>query len=237
MCLSQFLIIFCSFVRKEINGIRGTLFIRGTLLSFNIVSRFSIFISLVTFVYFGNMITARKVFIITSYFNFLYSSVLHFWPLAVSSMAEVFVSIKRVQDFLLLPEDKETISKNSGNDDDDELEKLLKVKLGNGHGHDAKVNGELIENVKNLRIMNGHGNVCRRVVVESSNIKGLTFVNATARWLRQSGGSNAGMWYIIICHILVHSLNLFTSLSRYRKCDAGCSTGETMRHRRCCRIG
>lgn len=179
------------FSRKEINGIRGTLFIRGTLLSFNIVSRFSIFISLVTFVYFGNMITARKVFIITSYFNFLYSSVLHFWPLAVSSMAEVFVSIKRVQDFLLLPEDKETMSKNCENDDDNEMAKLLKVKLGNGH--DTKVNSELIENVKNLRIMNGHGPVCRRLVVESSNIKGISFVNATARWLRQSSGSNAGM--------------------------------------------
>lgn len=107
-------------------------------------------------------------------------------------MAEVFVSIKRVQDFLLLPEDKETMCKNSENYDDNELEKLLKVKLGNGH--ETKVSGELIENVKNLRILNGHGPVCRRIVVESSNIKGITFVNATARWLRQSGsGSNAGM--------------------------------------------
>lgn len=106
-------------------------------------------------------------------------------------MAEVFVSIKRVQDFLLLPEDKETMSKNCENDDDNEMAKLLKVKLGNGH--DTKVNSELIENVKNLRIMNGHGPVCRRLVVESSNIKGISFVNATARWLRQSSGSNAGM--------------------------------------------
>lgn len=136
------------------------------------------------------MITARKVFIITSYFNFLYSSVLHFWPLAVSSMAEVFVSIRRVQDFLLLPEDKEAMKKNLSDDDDNELEKLLKMKLSNGH--DAKVNGELIENVKNIRIMNGHGNVGRRMVTESSNLKGITFVNATARWLRQSSGSNVG---------------------------------------------
>ncbi|XP_037030669.1 multidrug resistance-associated protein 4-like [Bradysia coprophila] len=178
--------------KKEINGIRGTLFIRGTLLSFNIVSRFSIFISLVSYVYFGNIITARKVFIITSYFNFLYSSVLHFWPLAVSSMAEVFVSIKRVEQFLLLPEDKTAMCKNRAPDDDDsELEKLLKVKLSNGH--DAKVNGELIENVKNIRITNGHGNICRRIVVESSNIKGITFVNATARWLRETSGSNIGI--------------------------------------------
>lgn len=182
-------------VRKEINGIRGTLFIRGTLLSFNIISRFSIFISLVSFVYFDNEITARKVFIITSYFNFLYSSVLHFWPLAVSSMAEVFVSIKRVQEFLLLPEDKETINKNCENGDN-EFEKLLKAKLGNGH--ESKVNVELIENVKNLRMMNGHGSVCRRVVLESSNLKGITFVNATARWLCQDSDSSTGMYSLIL---------------------------------------
>lgn len=161
-------------------------------MSFNIVSRLSIFISLVSFVFSGNMVTARKVYIITAYFNFLYSSVLHFWPMAVSSMAEVFVSIKRVEEFLLLPEDKESMNKTRESDDDNELEKLLKAKLSNGH--DTKVNGEIIENVKNLRIMNGHGNVDRRVVVESSNIKGITFVNATARWLRQTSGSNVGMW-------------------------------------------
>ncbi|KAJ6637207.1 putative multidrug resistance-associated protein lethal [Pseudolycoriella hygida] len=175
--------------KKEISGIRGTLFIRGTLLSFNIVSRFSIFISLVAFVYFGNMITARKVFIITSYFNFLYSSVLHFWPLAVSSMAEVYVSIKRVQDFLLLPEDKDTMSKHFEHDDNNEFERLLKVKFGN----DKLANVNHIENMKNVRIMNGHGNACRRIVVESSNIKGITFVNATAQWLRQSSESNTGI--------------------------------------------
>lgn len=175
--------------RKEIRGIRGTLFIRGTLLSFNIISRLAIFISLVSFVYSGNMITARKAFIITSYFNFLYSSVLHFWPLSVSSWAEVFVSIKRVEDFLLLPENKEAVYKNRATDDDgSELEKLLKL----SNGQDGKGNGELIENVKNIRITNGRGNICRRVVMESSNIKGITFVNATARWLHETSGSNTG---------------------------------------------
>lgn len=142
-------------------------------------------------------------FIITSYFNFLYSSVLHFWPLAVSSWAEVFVSIKRVEEFLLLPEDKETMCKNrKDDDDDDELEKLLKAKLSNGH--DAKVTGELIENMKNIRITNGHGNMCRRLVFESSNIKGITFVNATARWLRETSGSNTGMQLLVsICGAVV----------------------------------
>lgn len=172
------------FCRKELRGIRGTLFIRGTLLSFNIISRFSIFVSLITYVYFGNVFTARKVFIVTSYFNFLYSSVLHFWPLAISSVAEAFVSIQRVQDFLLLPENKDAILLNRIKTNaivvNDELEKLLsngKEKLANrqvtekppaavggGVGGDIKVivndaNGldkttTIYKNNKNL--LNGH---------------------------------------------------------------------------------
>lgn len=138
--------------RKELRGIRGTLFIRGTLLSFNIISRFSIFVSLVTYVYFGNVFTARKVFIVTSYFNFLYSSVLHFWPLAISSVAEAFVSIRRVQDFLLLPENKDAIllnrirQKGGVHAVNDELEKLLS-------------NGEKIPTLGDDSLVGGGGDV------------------------------------------------------------------------------
>lgn len=80
--------------------------IRGILLSFNIVSRFSIFLSLASYVYFGNVFTSRQVFIVTSYFNFLYDSMLHFWPIALTTLAECFVTLKRVEAFLLLPEEK-----------------------------------------------------------------------------------------------------------------------------------
>uniref|UniRef100_A0A182V4H9 ABC transmembrane type-1 domain-containing protein n=1 Tax=Anopheles merus TaxID=30066 RepID=A0A182V4H9_ANOME len=92
--------------RKEVNGIRGTLFIRAGLLSFNLVSRVAIFLSLVAYVLYGNVFTAKKVFIVTSYFNWLYSSMLHFWPLALTSVHEGLVSIRRIQDFLLLEERK-----------------------------------------------------------------------------------------------------------------------------------
>ncbi|XP_035890492.1 uncharacterized protein LOC118502378 [Anopheles stephensi] len=92
--------------RKEVNGIRGTLFIRAGLLSFNLVSRVAIFLSLVAYVLYGNVFTAKRVFIVTSYFNWLYSSMLHFWPLALTSVHEGLVSIRRIQDFLLLDERK-----------------------------------------------------------------------------------------------------------------------------------
>ncbi|XP_050086989.1 ATP-binding cassette sub-family C member 4-like isoform X2 [Anopheles aquasalis] len=92
--------------RKEVRGIRGTLFIRAGLLSFNLVSRIAIFLSLCSYVLYGNVFTAKKVFIVTSYFNWLYSSMLHFWPLALTSVHEGLVSIRRIQDFLLLDERK-----------------------------------------------------------------------------------------------------------------------------------
>lgn len=62
--------------------------------------------SLASYAYFGNVFTARKVFIVTSYFNFLYFSLLHYWPLGVSTVSETRISINRIQEFLLMPENK-----------------------------------------------------------------------------------------------------------------------------------
>lgn len=92
--------------KKELLAIRGTLFIRATLVSFKILSRVAIFLALCSYVYCGNVFTASKVFIVTSYFNFLYSSVLLFWPMSVQNIAEASVSFRRIQEFLLMPEDK-----------------------------------------------------------------------------------------------------------------------------------
>lgn len=51
--------------RKEVNAIRGGAYVRATLISFFVVSRVSIFLSLLAYTYTGNVITARKVFIVT----------------------------------------------------------------------------------------------------------------------------------------------------------------------------
>lgn len=91
--------------RQEIKAIRGSLFIRGTLKSFNLITKVCIFLSLVTYLlYTDEPFTARRVFIVTSYFNYLYGSMLHFWSLALTSIAEAVVSAKRVQTFLEYPE-------------------------------------------------------------------------------------------------------------------------------------
>lgn len=177
--------------RREIRGIRGTLFIRAGLLSFNLVSRLSIFLSLVGYCYFGNVFTAKKVFIVTSYFNLLYSSMLHFWPLALTSVAEGFVSIRRIEEFLLLPERKmggmlpdkgvavtnghSTPASGGAEGDESEIKLMENVKMTNGGGQKdegEKVSLTAVGKVRSKRFVNKKG-FARR---------GIFMRNGTASW-------------------------------------------------------
>lgn len=110
-------------------AIRGILHLRGVLLSFNIVSRAAIFLSLASYVYFGSAFTAKQVFIVTSYFGSLYLSMLYFWPIATTAVAEAYISVKRIQKFLLVPETKQVPGKvSNGDKEDDTL--LIKKTFG-----------------------------------------------------------------------------------------------------------
>uniref|UniRef100_A0A182Q496 Uncharacterized protein n=1 Tax=Anopheles farauti TaxID=69004 RepID=A0A182Q496_9DIPT len=189
--------------RKEVNGIRGTLFIRAGLLSFNLVSRVAIFLSLVAYVLHGNAFTAKRVFIVTSYFNWLYSSMLHFWPLALTSVHEGLVSIRRIQDFLLQDERKfsanraTTAANHSQETSVDESARGLLAAAGNGNGVDSTgmkasqrqpvgtVSGKVAA-PKSKRFIN------RKAVVR----QGVFMRNATALWEKDlppaaSGGDGA----------------------------------------------
>lgn len=88
------------------DAIRGIAYIRATLFSFGMISRLSIFISLVTYIFLGNVITAQKVFVVFSFFNILNLSMVYFWPLALTSVAEGYISAKRIEEFLLTSERK-----------------------------------------------------------------------------------------------------------------------------------
>lgn len=72
------------FDRKEVDAIRGIANIHATITSLTMISKVSICLSLLSYVYFGNVITARKVFIVSSYFNILNLSMVYFWPLALT---------------------------------------------------------------------------------------------------------------------------------------------------------
>jgi ATP-binding cassette, subfamily C (CFTR/MRP), member 4 len=89
--------------RREIAALRGTARIAAALLTFHVIPRISIFLSLASFALLSpDPITARQVFMLTALFNTIHNSMVNFWPLAVSSVAEGFVSVKRIQSFLLI---------------------------------------------------------------------------------------------------------------------------------------
>lgn len=150
----------CVSYRKELKGIQSSLYIRGIVLSFKIVCRFSTFLSLATYVYSGNVFTAHQVFIVTSYFNHLYLTMLHLWPISLTFVGEAYVSIRRIQSFLLLPEGKYQRATNmsynhdeyddaddGGNDEAAEIQNLM----GNGG-----INGDIVKTT-NGKVVNGVG--------------------------------------------------------------------------------
>lgn len=187
------------FCRKELKSIRGTMIIRGILLSFNIISRFSIFLSLASYVYFGNVFTARQVFIVTAYFNFLYDSMLHFWPIALTSVAECYVSIKRIEQFLLLPEDKmaaqnqieESNNKKNKKGTESTPTYITNTIAGMGGGKEH-TNMAFMPDVLNTgkSMPRFEPGFTRN---ESASSKGVIFKNVTAMWGRESEGQKTGI--------------------------------------------
>ncbi|XP_017069976.2 LOW QUALITY PROTEIN: probable multidrug resistance-associated protein lethal(2)03659 [Drosophila eugracilis] len=91
--------------RKEINAIRQGSYIKGIGFAFGIfTSRVSIFLSLVGYVILRNLLTPEVAFLVTAYFNVLQYSMAIFFPIAISQMAELLVSLKRIENFMQLEE-------------------------------------------------------------------------------------------------------------------------------------
>lgn len=95
--------------KKEIAAVKGSSYILALLYCLWAVSRVSLFLTLITYVYTGNVLNARKVFIVTAFYNILNMSMVHFWPLSLTFCAEGYISSKRLKEFLLLPENKKPI--------------------------------------------------------------------------------------------------------------------------------
>lgn len=160
------------------------MYIKAAVFSFKIVTRVALFLSLLTYIYNGNTFTASKVFIVTSYFSFLYTSVLRFWPLSVQYTAEAMVSIKRIQEFLLMPENKKDFvvarvklfdATDPSEPNISELEAML--------ASDRQLYGEIKDTGK-----------LRRIVNESAVVKSVQLRKATGSWLREESGSTVGKY-------------------------------------------
>lgn len=66
------------------NVIRSIAHILGIIYSLKMISNITIFLSLFSYIYFGNAITARRVFIVLTYYNILGKSLLTEWPVTLA---------------------------------------------------------------------------------------------------------------------------------------------------------
>ncbi|CAH1109526.1 unnamed protein product [Psylliodes chrysocephalus] len=89
---------------NEIKYIGITSRIRAILMSLGVLlSRCAVAISIVVYVFTGNPVTASYAYTVTSFYQRLYT-LTEFFPQAVSQGSEMYISIKRIQRFLMLDE-------------------------------------------------------------------------------------------------------------------------------------
>lgn len=94
---------------SEIKALTQTSYLRAVFLSCMVfVERVTLFLSVTCYVLLGNHITADIVFSMAQYFNILQLAMAIFYPMAITYGAETLVSIKRLQDFLMLDEKEES---------------------------------------------------------------------------------------------------------------------------------
>lgn len=155
-------------------------------------STISIFLCLVTYVYFGNEFTARRAFVVTAYMSLLYKYSMFFWSHSIQVTAEALVSIGRVEEFLLLPESKA----------DAELLAQRQTSKKNGTAKEAEA---LIAPAHRRKSLNASASVWgsdiaflkRRIVqtqLENDQKPRVALRDATAAWTRENhSGSDVGI--------------------------------------------
>lgn len=101
-----------SLARKaELDVVIKTSYIRGLFMTFQITTtRIAMFGTLTALVLFGDKLSADKVFVFQSYFTALAFSMSMQFVRGVAEIAETLVSIKRLEEFLILEEFQESIS-------------------------------------------------------------------------------------------------------------------------------
>ncbi|KAL4711269.1 hypothetical protein ACJJTC_019110 [Scirpophaga incertulas] len=91
--------------KKEMNVIKKMSWLRAVMIScVKLNTKVAIFLSIMSFTSFKNELTAAKVYVIFTYYEMLKYNLVDFLPLAITFTLEGYVSVKRMQEFLLLPE-------------------------------------------------------------------------------------------------------------------------------------
>ncbi|XP_011890882.1 PREDICTED: multidrug resistance-associated protein 4 isoform X5 [Cercocebus atys] len=91
--------------KKEISKILRSSYLRGmNLASFFSASKIIVFVTFTTYVLLGNVITASRVFVAVTLYGAVRLTVTLFFPAAIEKVSEAIISIRRIQNFLLLDE-------------------------------------------------------------------------------------------------------------------------------------
>uniref|UniRef100_A0A8C6VHL5 Multidrug resistance-associated protein 4 n=1 Tax=Naja naja TaxID=35670 RepID=A0A8C6VHL5_NAJNA len=91
--------------RKEISVVLKSSYLRGmNLASFFIASKITVFMTFMTYVLLGNLISASRVFVAVSLYGAVRLTVTLFFPVAIEKVSEALVSIRRIKNFLILDE-------------------------------------------------------------------------------------------------------------------------------------
>lgn len=91
--------------KKEIDVITSASYLRGVYLSCAVfIERTTLYLTIITYVLLGNNITADKTYSMAQFFNLLQLAMAIYYPMAISMGAETLVSIKRLQEFLVMEE-------------------------------------------------------------------------------------------------------------------------------------
>ncbi|XP_011647242.1 multidrug resistance-associated protein 4-like isoform X2 [Pogonomyrmex barbatus] len=91
--------------KYEIDILTIISYLRGfTLATFVFTERTTLYFTIMAYVLYGHSISADKVFSMAQYFNILQLTMAILYPMAVAAAAEATVSVKRIENFLLLNE-------------------------------------------------------------------------------------------------------------------------------------
>uniref|UniRef100_A0A665WHX0 ATP-binding cassette, sub-family C (CFTR/MRP), member 4 n=1 Tax=Echeneis naucrates TaxID=173247 RepID=A0A665WHX0_ECHNA len=115
--------------RKEISKIMKSSYLRGlNMASFFCASKIIVFITFTLYVLLGNTISASRVFVTVSLYSAVRLTVTLFFPNAIEKLFESRVSIRRIQEFLLLEEMTKigsTLTRDDKSDISVEIQDLL----------------------------------------------------------------------------------------------------------------
>ncbi|KAL5288615.1 ABCC4.2 family protein [Megaselia abdita] len=113
---------------EEVVGFKKLGIIQTILFSTRFVSTVSIFLTIISFIYFGGILTARKVFFISSFFNIINHGMIEEWPISVIFLTLMGVSSKRIEEFLLTDESSQKVKEEQESRrivNEDSLEKSI----------------------------------------------------------------------------------------------------------------